>query len=521
MESPEQEVRDVAVGLTRLVNAVKKVHEGPVGDIALAHMLIRLPRGLMRLSKCWWRWLLRSHFVLPGEERWAVDAAYVTRLSAEFGPRRGNVQRPPGTVPISRIMEKWSLKELPPGWRKELRDIAKGFYTYFAPDGASFSTSAKAQEHFVALAQREIAANPAAAAQYGGEGLSDAADAAPAAGAGGEVAAAAASGAEGVGPGDKGAQVVVSGAGGGRGEEDGADGELVERGQREEDARMETGSQSDGMADEERAGESGGDPAPRAADEDGSELAFSCCVCCGHAQCVNAEAAALGPDFAAAPARDETLAPHFAALLSGHLVLLRNLARSSDGGRKRVGSHATTLQILVECIAPRAPRSLRDTSLDLLITVPAAPPRRRPAAPPPPRRRRAPPRRRAAAPPRRAGAHAPPPPPRRRSRAGRGWGQVADVVNLRVAPGTRLLSSAAQGLAAPHAGAGYTLHLALLVARLADCEHNAQAGRPARPLRQRGAAHCYIVRSAVSCTAPPPPLEPFLPPLSRRRRGRC
>jgi len=250
------------------------------------------------------------------------------------------------------------------------------------------------------------------------------------------------------------------------------------------------------MADEERAGESGGDPAPRAADEDGSELAFSCCVCCGHTQCVNAEAAALRPDFAAAPARDETLAPHFAALLSGHLVLLRNLARSSDGGRKRVGSHATTLQILVECIAPRAPRSLRDTSLDLLITVPAAPPRRRA-----PRR-----------PPRRAGAHA---------RGARGWVQVADVVNLRVSPGTRLLSSAAQGLAAPHAGAGYTLHLALLVARLADCEHNAQAGRPARPLRQRGAAHCYIVRSAVSCTAPPPPLEPFLPPLSRRRRGRC
>ena len=44
--------------------------------------------------------------------------------------------------------------------------------------------------------------------------------------------------------------------------------------------------------------------------------------------------------------------------------------------------------------------------------------------------------------------------------------------------------------------------------------------RCASPM-QRGAAHCYIVRSAVSCTAPPPPLEPFLPPLSRRRRGRC
>ncbi|EKX53967.1 hypothetical protein GUITHDRAFT_132396 [Guillardia theta CCMP2712] len=369
------------------------------------------PRALNSLSKCFWYWIRRTNYV-PPRGQWKIDDDMIERLHEELAPKRRRVGR---ALKHGLRMSRWNASHLPPGWRREIRDVTLGYYNYILPDGKVFPTFAKAHEWYSGITQQERDIIDAkAASQIDGAMPGQSAEQGQA-NAGGEEAGQAMSEEEGNGEG-----------GNAQGKREGpVDSEQV--GIDETNALKEEDSENERVNDE---GQDASDrpPLPEAAagtqgaEDEQEKYKLWFCSCCSKPVCQNV----VMEDFISrklCPEFDEC--QQYAAVVREYLILLKHLCQINKG-MQRIGSNASTLQLLIEVVLAGAHSNFDHKPLDhLAIEVLLA---------------------------------------------------VAPVINLRVSPGTRILSLISDALtrACDSHRFDTASMLAFLVARLADNPHNMQ-----------------------------------------------
>ena len=395
---------DLDVAEEALKEVVDTVMRDGTEEFKLTHDCISVsPLVLNRLTKCCWAWVCKSSFVAP-HGKWQMNLHVVEqRLRVELNPRlRG--RRRSTKLTASSIGSQYSASRLPPNWRREEREPPAGIalgrggnlkikmYTYFAPDGKTFTRWPDALAYFVETEQAKSQDDSK------GPQMTHEADGASAAARG-----------EGSAGGDKQALDV---------EEDEDEDEEAE-----EDEDM--GEDEGGLGDQQQQND--------VSSSTGVGHTQLWCTCCrsssadGSCKLVQRDQIFGHSNVAMHACRVQ--AERYRRLAECYILVLKLLCRFKSC-LARVGSHGPSLQLLIEIIsaelpAPNASTSgadIKGRSLELLIAL-------------------------------------------------------AHVINLKVAPGKRLLkvissSIKAQGTSADANGVRYKL--VHLLARLADCPHNKQ-----------------------------------------------
>jgi len=409
--------------LQEILKAVRLPNRGVLACVAVSPMVLN------RLTKCCWGWLCKSSYAAP-YGKWQINMDTVKyRLQSELDPKKGRVHwRHKGRfasaaavqgadVPTrparSSIGAQYAASKLPPGWRREERHPETGrgtknanfkFYTYFSPDGKTFTKWPDALAYFVEVEEEKFKEAEKANAAAGG------ADQAAAAGNAGAV-----------------------GAEDEKGAEDDGDKQMAdEEGEEDEEEDDEDEEMGEGDDQERRQQQQQKQKPSEATNATGDSAQLWWCTCC--------HSTMQGDGTCKMVMRDQIFGQSFQVTREGGMQAARcgRLARAYILLLKyvcmvrecmaRVGSHGETVQLLIEIITadlcvPNDHGTAIDTiCLELL-------------------------------------------------------NGIAHVINLKVAPGKRLLKAISHAIrvqGTDAAGNRMRLELLRLLARLADCPHNKQ-----------------------------------------------
>eukprot|EP00960_Hanusia_phi_P055582 763006-Hanusia_phi.AAC.9 len=333
--------------LSSLISAIRN------GNIAeMVNSLTVTPRAFNSLSKCFWSWIRRTYYV-PPRGQWKIDDDMIERLHEELMPKRRRVGR---AIKHGHRMSRWSASHLPPGWRREIRDVTLGYYNYILPDGKVFPTFAKAHEWYNGITQQERDIIDAKAASQMEASLSGQSTEPGQVNAGGED------------PGQAMSEDEGNVEGSNAKERRGRPVDVDQGGMAETlNPLKEEDSENERMNDENQDAAERPAPSDAAAREEGSEdergkykLWF--CSCCSKPVCQNVVVEdfmnrKLCPDF------DDS--QQYAAVVREYLILLKHLCQNNKG-LQRIGSNAATLQLLMEVVLAGAHSNFDNKPLDHL-----------------------------------------------------------------------------------------------------------------------------------------------------------
>jgi len=161
--------------LQQIVDSVLK----PTPLTARYHLTLQCitlsPMVLNRLTKCCWGWLCKSSYSAP-YGKWQINMNTVKyRLQSELDPKKGRMHWRKQGLARSSIGAPYTASKLPPGWRREERipdagplvHLKKVFYTYFAPDGKTFTRWPDALAYFIETEEAKLKDAEKATAEAG------------------------------------------------------------------------------------------------------------------------------------------------------------------------------------------------------------------------------------------------------------------------------------------------------------------------------------------------------------------